>query len=526
VTDSSTPTPNTATANLSITINASASTCDTTRTGKESLLLGDYAFILSGFDSSGNPAYLGGVLTASGTAGAGNITAGTLDMNLIGGVQSGLSLTSASTYNLGQDASGGYRGCMTLVSSAGTQHYAFSVDAIGVLTANVASDGHMADFDTTGPFTAGILRQATPSAFSTAAITSNWAFGISGPQSSANGGGRFAAAGLLTFSSGTVSGVADSNDNGMLDNNSGLTSFPATAGITLNSGPYNVASNGRGAMAFTPSGNSPAVNSFLYVVSASEALILSADPQANNTAYIGRAFKQSGTFTSSSLSGNYVLYHTGVSTSTTGGSTTEIDLVNINGTSFTFSGYQNNGGSISDPTTDSGSGTLSVASNGRVLDSLPASANFAVLYLVNADTGFFLNSGTIFSSGSIERQTGSSFTNSSASGTYGIGIINPEVSTITVQSGDIAITPATTSVAVTIDSNSQGTLSPDGVLSLTYAIGPTGVGLLPSGCTLTGTNGNCKVVFVVVAPNRIIAMDATPANGTNNIAPAISILEQ
>lgn len=143
---------------------------------------------------------------------------------------------------------------MTIVTSAGAQHYRFSVDNVGAITAGVASDGHMIDFDTAGPFTSGIFRQATPSAFSTNAITGNWVFGISGPRSVASPG-NFAAVGLLTFSSGKVSGVADSNDNGKLDNNSQLTQFPATP-FTLRRGPYSIASNGRGTIAFTPSGNS------------------------------------------------------------------------------------------------------------------------------------------------------------------------------------------------------------------------------------------------------------------------------
>ncbi len=302
----------TATANLSITV--AATTSCTTLTGKESLLKGDYAFVLKGFDSSGNPVFLGGVFVASGTSGAGNITAGTLDMNLVSGVQSGLSFTSASTYNLGQDSTGGYRGCMSIVTSAGTQNYRFSVDGIGAITANVASNGHIIDFDTTGPFTTGILRQATATAFSTGAITGNWAFGVSGAKPASGGGsaGKFAAIGVLTFSSGSASGVADSNDNGTLDNNSTLTAFPATP-ITLSSGSYSIGSNGRGTLSFTPSGSSSAVTNVVYVVSSSEILVLNSDSQTNNTAFTGRALKQSGTFSNSSLNATDVLYDSGLS---------------------------------------------------------------------------------------------------------------------------------------------------------------------------------------------------------------------
>ncbi len=518
----------TATANLSITVSAAAVTCDTTLTGKESLLHGDYAFVLSGFDSTGNPALVGGVFVASGVAGTGNITSGTLDMNLdvTNGVTTN-SLISGSTYNLGQDTNGGYRGCMAFTTSAGTQHYAFSVDSISG-TPSVASDGHMIDFDTTGPFTAGILRLANSAAFSTNSITGSWAFGISGPKPSSNGGGKFAAAGVLTFSSGSVSGVADTNDNGQLDNSSTLTGFPAgAAGTALTAGSYSIGSNGRGTMTFTPGGSSSSVNSFVYVVSASEALVLNADSQTNNTAFIGRAFKQSGTFSNSSLTGNHVIYASGIS-GTTGASRTEIDLVSTSGTTFSFSGYQNDAGTISDPTNNSGSGTFSVASNGRVVLTCSACGNhLPIFYLSSANTAFFLNSDNSVSFGSFEPQTGSPFTASSASGTYGIGLIYPEVPGISVQSGDVTFTPSTTSISGIFDDNSQGTLTPGSSQTQTYSINSTGVGLLPSGCTLTGSGGNCDTLLVVISPTKLVAMSAKPSNGTqNHTTPQINVVQK
>jgi hypothetical protein len=531
VTDSASPTPNTATASLSITVSAAATTCDTTLTGKESLLLGDYAFGLSGFDSSGNPAFVGGVFTASGTAGSGNFTAGTLDMNLNAGVQSNLSFTTGSQYNLGQDGTGGYRGCMTIVTSAGTQHYAFSVDAVGAITANVASDGHMIDFDTTGPFTGGILRQATSSAFSNSSITGSWTFGISGPKNASSCshsvcGGKFAAAGVLTFSGSNVSGVADSNDNGYTDNSSVFKApYPTTAaGITLSSGPYNIGSNGRGTLTFTPAGGSSTVDFFVYVVSSSEVLLLGADSQATNDSYVGRAFKQSGTFNNSSLSGNHIIYASGVSTSTSGGSSTEFDLVSTTGTTFSFQGYQNDAGSLSDPTTNSGSGTFSVASNGRVTLTCAACGNLPVIYLFSANTGFFLNSDGHVSFGGFEPQSAGPFTTSSVSGTYGIGVIHPEVAGAKLQSGDVTFTPSTTSLAATFDDNAQGTLTPDSPGTDTYSVGSTGVVSLPTGCSFAG--GTCNTLAVIISPTRGAAMDAKPANGTNHITPSINVLQQ
>jgi hypothetical protein len=531
VTDSATPTANTAQANLSITVVATTS-C-TTLTGKESLLQGDYAFVLSGFDASGNPVFLGGVFVASGAKGPGNITSGTLDMNLVSGVQTGLSITSASSYNLGLDpnATNGYRGCMSIVTSAGTMNYRFSVDAVGAVTANVASDGHIIGFDAGGPFTSGILRQATPSAFSTSAIAGNWAFGASGAKPVSTGGssGYFAVVGVLTLASGSISGVADANSNGKLDNNSLLTAFPATAGITLNSGPYSIASNGRGTASFTPTGSSSAVTNIIYVVSSSELLILNTDAQVSgggtNTAFTGHALKQSGTFSNSSLTGSQVVYVSGGSTNgSAAASRTEADIIKVtSGNNFTFSGYQNDGGNISDPTKNSGSGTFSVASNGRVTLTVAGATNLPIFYLSSANTAFFLNSDAASSAGNMEPQVGSSFTNSSASGTYGVGSINPAVPGVNNEEGAVTFTPSSTSINGTTDKNNSGGPVPDNATgSISYAINSTGVGLLPAGCTLTGTSANCENLFIVISPTRAVLLKVKSSNTT----PVLDILEQ
>jgi len=382
----------------------------------------------------------------------------------------------------------------------------------------------MIDFDTTGPFSMGILRQATSSAFSTDAITGNWAFGVSGPEPlpPTGSGGKFAAAGLFTFSNGTGSGVADVNDNGLTDN-SGVTKtpYPATAGITLGSGSYSVGSNGRGTLDFTPSGGS-AVTNFLYVVSTTEALVMNSDSQsAGNNGFTGRALKQSGTFTTSAFTGPFVEYNSGWVTSAT--SLTQIGLVSASGTAgtFTYSGYANEGGAIgdaaSDPTNLNITGTFSVAPNGRLTTTV-SHGQAPVFYLVNANLGFYLGGDTAVGSGYIESQTGTS-----ASGLYGHGGINPEVFGVTDESGDVTFTSSTTSISGTSDKNAQGTLVPDGAVTGTYAIDSTGVGLIPTGCTLTGASANCSQLFVVISPTKAVTMKVKQPTDTT---PKITILQQ
>jgi hypothetical protein len=95
VTDSSTPTAQSATTQpLSVIVNAASGACGS---GNESVLKGQYAFSLSGFNSSGYMAALGS-FSANGTGG---ITAGTVDSNGIPlGVQTGSITASASSYLL------------------------------------------------------------------------------------------------------------------------------------------------------------------------------------------------------------------------------------------------------------------------------------------------------------------------------------------------------------------------------------------------------------------------------------------
>src|SRR5207245_805227 len=143
-----------ATQNFTLTV-STASACGS---GSESLLSGGYAILLKGFDSSGNPVLIGGVLTFNGTNGGGLITAGAIDMNLNTGVQTNLTVTSGS-YSVGTD----HRGCMAITTSAGTQNYRFS---LGNISSYVASPRHVIGFDTTRPFTAGIMRKQSGGPFS------------------------------------------------------------------------------------------------------------------------------------------------------------------------------------------------------------------------------------------------------------------------------------------------------------------------------------------------------------------------
>jgi hypothetical protein len=215
------------------------SACDSS--GDESLLSGQYAMLLTGFDngqSSGEtvpePASVGAVLYIDGS---GNIYAGDLTLDLTS-THGGETVGVTGTYKVGADQ----RGCMSLTTSAGTQNYRITVAGI---SSGVASVIHVVDADAAGPFTSGVMLLQDTSAFSTSSVTGNYVFQLSSPQNTAcSDGGKEAATGVFNFSTGTVSGgEMDLNFEGQLDGSatswSAATPLPISAGGNYTVGSAN-----------------------------------------------------------------------------------------------------------------------------------------------------------------------------------------------------------------------------------------------------------------------------------------------
>jgi hypothetical protein len=508
-TDSATPTANTANGNLSITVSAAAA-CTTG--GSESMLNGQYAFVLKGFDNGGEPALIGGVLTLNGSGG---ITAGAIDMNLSSSVQKNLSVTSGSSfYHVTSDQ----RGCMVVTTSAGTQNYRFS---LGNITGGVASTGHVIGFDTTGPFITGIMRKQTPAAFGTGSsqVSGNYAFGVSSAQNTANSsngvfGGSFGAVGQFTFSAGSLTGgEVDFNSNGQLDGSSSNLNWPASP-VTFSSGSYTISStNGRGTLSFTPNvtGANP-VTTAIYVVSSTDVLVLDTDPQATNSIFTGEMLQQSGTLSGTPLSGNYVGYHSGLSTNVAGASRTTLLLLNASGSNITGNQWRNDAGSFQFKAIGAGI-TYSVTAQGRVIIPSSPGNNPPMFYLVNANQAFFLNQGSSVESGFFQSQTGSPFSNSSASGTYAFGEIDPQVANSSDNLGVASF--SSPNINVTDDQNGSGGQNLGQSQSFTYSIDSTGLGTIPSSgssCTISASSTTCQTLIFIISPTKAVIMDTTSSN--------------
>src|SRR5258708_13419348 len=350
-TDSTTPTAQTATANLSITVNSAA--CGT---GSESLLNGQYALALQGFNGT-NPVGIGGIFDADG---AGHIAklVGIVDTNDggIAGVQLNQAITSASSsYSIGTDQ----RGCLTIVTGAVSRTFRFS---LGNIASVAAATGHVTQFSNSGEYVTGVLRKQDPNAFSLAGVNGNYAFGATAPKANS---GKFAVAGTFTASGGAISaGQADVDDNGNVNNLGAAFTYPPTP--LAFTGSYTMAANGRGTFTISPPGTT--VHANLYVVSASELLMLSTDLQATNSLFVGSALQTTqSTFAANSLNAPGIIYTTGLGyNGPTTVSRVSANIFSPNGSGgFTFSGYQNQGGTVSLNSAPAAL-TYSVASNGRV----------------------------------------------------------------------------------------------------------------------------------------------------------------
>jgi len=471
-TDSAT-TPQTATQALSITVVASGV--------NNSELNGQYAFLLSGFDAGG-PVAIAGEFAADG---AGHLTNGLQDVNRISGVTTSQAFTG--TYALAADN----RGTLTMEP----RPFAFSV---GSITSGVAAKAHIIEFDATGTNVVGVLQKQDPTAFSVAQFSGDYAFGASSPTLKSGVAARFGVAGRFTASGGALTSVvADADDNGTVQ---AIPSFTGT---------YTVAANGRGTITLSPPGATTPVNASCYIVSASEALLMSIDPQTGLTAnslFAGSVLKQvGGPFTISSLNGTDVISLEGLG-STAGTSDVQVGLlVPVGNGSFTLSTDENNGGTVTSNAPVSG--TYAVAANGRV--TVTGGAHPPVIYLVSQDKGFIVGTDTSVTMGFFEPQVGTNFTNASLSGNYIFGELAPVVSSSPLSSGIASPnggTPGT--ISGTSDNNQIGTIVAGQTFTAPYTVSS-------NGRTTMGTAPNTNVMYIVSSSKAVfISTKTTKTNST------------
>jgi hypothetical protein len=475
VTDSSTPTVQTASQALSIIINAAPAAC--TSSGNESILSGQYAFTLSGYNWTGFQA-VAGSFTADGT---GKITAGEADTNGVFGAQSAPIITSASSYSVGSDN----RGCATIATSFGTFMTRF---ALGSISGTTATQGRMIEFDSPSPWAyiaAGQILQQDPTSF-TAGPSGSYAFGSVGsdPFFSA----RVGVVGVMTASAGTFTNLEqDINAGGIVSHMTGLT------GTYTSFDTY-----GRATTTFSYRGSVVSTGT-LYMVSASKLLYLqSSGPslslQLSSPFLIGQMQQQTvpaGGFTDGSINAPAVLYMAGIARS---GSDVVMGIATGNGSgTLAIAGQEDDSGELS---ADNLSCTYTVASNGRM--ALAGSCRGPILYLTSANTAIVLDRSNRVDFGQFEPQAAGPFTNASLSGTFFLGDAEVVNQSQTVAVGSVKLDGA---------GNLSGTSDSTSTTAQDYAAAITDTYSVNSDGTFSIGSSGATIVGIVISGNRFVMIN-------------------
>ncbi|SEF77781.1 Putative Ig domain-containing protein [Bryocella elongata] len=506
----------TATQNYTLTVYAILGTND-------SYLSGHYAFYATGWvdgtnDGNTYKSALAGSFVADG---AGNITSGTLDYNdASGGLAESVSLTGTyalPSTNLGQ---------MTLSLSTGkTVVIAFNA---GNINSGVATAGDLIRFDDTsgigitgGSRFSGEFAQQTLTDFTTAKLAGGYVFGLTGEScplgvsacNSATDHGPLATAGVMSLSgAGLVS-------SGQQDIASGtnvytLASFSGTYGTPD-------ASNGRATLTLSAGSTLPSSDAniwphdfVIYMVNATKFYVVSVDSHANYSLLAGKAAQQTtSSFTTSNFSGSAVFWGAAPSdnyiaawgtSAAVSGSNAIVGrtVATTSGTTLSVVFYQNQQGTVSSQT---GSGTYSVASNGRMTFT-GVGSNPPIFYLSGTNTAYAVETGQEPGVLYVEPQTATT----PGSGTYVFGNLNvvPEgggsLGAGTIGSGTFGLTTA--------NSDSGGTLQWNQSAAGTYTVDATGL--------LTFSDGGTGYV---ISATKLIHMDGPGASGAS---PSVSVVQQ
>lgn len=457
-------------ATIAVTTAAGALASCSTGSGDETLLKGQYAFLMQGFVNTEGRLTIGGSFTADG---AGKVTGGEEDIVFGGEYYS--TFAAGSAYAVGPD----HRGCLLLTNTNGKS--ALFQFALGSINASsIATAGHIIEFDdTTGTGTraAGVLRLQDATSFAASQFKGNYTYGMIGA-----GGytGRVAMAG--TFSSDGISTIPSSNFD--IDGGGTLTSNMSSTGS------YTCCSaNGRGSLQISTLNSAPnlPINSiFFYMINKSDAfLMVFSDVWGAGGEAIGIP---SGTnFSQASLSGASVLRGTAQSSS---GPMVGIATVSSNGTgALTVNDNINNAGTF---TASSTALNYVVASNGRV--AFTGGSTPPVIYLYGQNQGFLVGTDPNATFGILEPQASGPFSNASFSGPYVFGTENPSSSTVALESG-VATADGKGNAVGTADQSSPTALLQSQSLNFTYSFPANSVGNVGSGTTAVLISGS-KLVFI------------------------------
>ena len=459
--------------------------------GYESRLSGQYAFSLSGFNSTGYLAAVGSFAAD----GSGNITAGEMDSNgtLYTQAQQASLTTGSSFYSVGSDN----RGCATLVTSFGTFTTRFTLGTIPL--SGIATQGNVIEWDTlpsaTSAFigTGQILLQTAP----TVGVSGAYAFKASGVDST---GFRVGAIGVLSDNgTSATAGEMDLNDAG------------TTGTYTVETAGTSTTPDTNGRITVNPTWNTLGTSNYvIYLVSGSKGLLMTSGDSATTVVMAGEVDLQSVTPSASSLDGTMVFYLTGMNS----GGGASVGLVAADGTSSVgVTDYQDKAGTPqTTPTTFTC--TYAVDSYGRMSLSGSAAActgsGTPVLYISGTNSAFMLGTGGAVDIGNAEPQVGSDFTVAYLSGTYYTGTLE------VVNQGQEAEVKY-----ITVAGSGSGSFTTDSTeISTTPGINYTGTGTLTVATDGTISSSGTPIGFII-SSTRFVLLD-----GIGETYPYITVYQQ
>lgn len=493
---------------LSITVVAATASCNPANTGSESLLKGQYAMVLEGYDAAG-PVLLGVTFDADG---AGHLasTVGLEDVLRFNSVKLAVAIDSASSsYNVGSD----HRGCLRAVTSSGTQLFRI---AVGAIVSGVATRLQAIEADNSGTNVSGSAYLQDSTAFSAARLSGNYAFGVGAPLQG-TGRTRYAAAGIFNLDGNfTVSGELDTNDSGTFDGNG--TNFPTTPISIPSTGTYSVSSNGRGKLTFTEGLGGNTSNTIIYVIASDKFLIMSYDSEASFPVFAGEATLQTGTpYSSASMNANAVFGTKGVNGST---DETEIRVGLLQPQIAEITYFVNSGGGLGSLT---GPVTYTVDSAGRVQMANSSTGGWAILYLSAPNQGYILFAGTspatsspdvTVSSGFFVPQTGTPYNDPTmGGGVWALGSLGADSASSIHTDGNATFATNPMGFAGwvangTTDTNAAGTLSVGAAYSERFFIAD------PTTGSANWTDDSLTILSrgFVVSPKAILAIDSSSSS--------------
>ena len=458
-------------------------------------LNGNYAFNFTGVSGNGTVSSVFGAVGRFTADGAGNLTNGELDTNTVGGGAAAQSFTG--TYSIGADN----RGVMTLNIGGGSAKLAFAMKANG--------SAQLIEFDAAGgagKIGSGTMEKADASAYSTARVTGDYAFGAAGLDNVNN---RAAIEGRLT-----------ANGAGTFTNAAGdVNAYGTDYAMNFTAANYAVSNTatGRGTMqlAFTFGGTPDTLNFVFYVVNSGELFVMERDQVTMATPLLNGLVVQqhtpAGGFTNASLNGNMVISLTGLSmcSSAPGAPKAGAGLLTANGSGSFSLTYDENYCRAPHSFTDA-PGTYSVSSNGRA--AITVGGFNLVAYLVNLNQIFLFVSDINVLYGIGEPQAAASFTNITLKGTYSGFATNPMNFGVVVFSGEFTADGATPTGNMT---GAEDIGAPSGPVSgaafkATYSVSPSPTNGRGTMTVTSGTGGNA--VIYVVSPSKFVAVSLSDPN--------------